>query len=46
MGSIKDLASFAGKLADGVVGGAIEIVGEVTNSNFIKYVSQTLMANT
>lgn len=40
MGSIKDFASIAGKLAGGVVGGAIEIVGEVTNSNFIKDVGK------
>jgi len=40
MGFIKDLGSFAGKLAGGVVGGAIEIVGEVTNSDFIKDVGK------
>lgn len=33
---IKDLGSFAGKVAGGVVGGAIEIVGEVADSDFIK----------
>ncbi len=40
MGFIKELGSFAGKLAGGVVGGAVEFVGEVTNNNFIKEVGQ------
>lgn len=40
MGFIKDLGSFAGKLAGGVVGGTVELVGEVTKSNFIKEVGQ------
>lgn len=40
MGFIKELGSFAGKLAGGVVGGAVEFVGEVTNSDFIKEIGQ------
>lgn len=40
MGFIKDLGSFAGKVAGGVVGGALEIVGEATNSDFIKDVGK------
>ncbi len=42
MGLIKGLGSFAGKLAGGVVGGAVEFVGEVTNNNFIKEVGQSV----
>lgn len=40
MGVIKALGSFAGKLAGGVVGGTVELVGEVTKSNFIKEIGQ------
>lgn len=36
MGFLKDLGSIAGHVAGGVVGGTIELVGEVTNSKFIK----------
>lgn len=40
MGFIKNLGSMTGKLAGGVVGGAVGIVGEVTNSDFIKEIGQ------
>lgn len=40
MGFIKGLGSFAGKVAGGIVGGAIEIIGDVTDSDFIKEVGK------
>ncbi|BAU27099.1 hypothetical protein DFP93_104187 [Aneurinibacillus soli] len=38
MGFLKSLFSGAGEIVGGVVGGAIELVGEATNSDFIKEV--------
>ncbi|MFC3747950.1 hypothetical protein [Paenibacillus sp. GCM10012306] len=40
MGFLKGLGSLAGQVVGGVIGGSIEIVGEVTNSNFIKEVGK------
>jgi hypothetical protein len=40
MGFLKGLGSFAGQVVGGVIGGSIEIVGEITNSNFIKDVGK------
>jgi phage-related protein len=40
MGFLKDLGSFVGQVAGGVIGGAVELVGEATNSDFIKDVGK------
>jgi hypothetical protein len=40
MGFLKDLGSFVGQVAGGVIGGAVEVVGEVTDSQFIKDVGK------
>ena len=43
MGLIKSVTGAVSKAAAEVVGGAIEVVGEVTNSNFIKDVGKGLI---
>lgn len=40
MGFIKKMGSLAGVIAGGVIGGGIELVGEITNSKFIKEVGE------
>jgi len=46
MGFLKELGSFVGQVAGGVIGGTIEIVGEVTNSEFIKDVGKGVYQTT
>lgn len=40
MGFLKGLSGFAGKVVGGVVGGGLELIGEVVDSNFIKEVGE------
>ncbi|MBE6068066.1 MAG: hypothetical protein E7211_10320 [Clostridium lundense] len=40
MGLIKNIVSITSKLAGGVIGGTVEIIGEATNSDFIKDIGQ------
>ena len=40
MGFLKNLGSIVGKVAGGTVGGGIEIVGILVDSNFVQEVGQ------